>query len=76
MAMHKLGLREPDYVQTSGEHAFYDDGMHYELYIDPGDNNRLYVAADHEDVGQVTWLELDGPEDWSDLCSEAEEIIS
>lgn len=73
MALRKIGLREPDDIQNTGEHAFHDDGMHYELFVD--DLGDYFVAADHEDVGLVTWFRAD-PEDWSELCDEADEIMS
>lgn len=72
MALQKIGLREPDDVISDGKHAFYDDGMHYELFID--DLGDYFVAADHEDVGLIIWYRAD-PEDWSDLENEADETI-
>lgn len=71
MALERMGIHKPEGIKTECKHAFHDDGMHYELWSDEED---FYVAADHEDVGLITWYRATA-EDWSDLENEADEII-
>lgn len=75
MAISRIGIRQPaDAVTGTGPHIFNDEtGMHYELCA--GDGGRHYVAADHEDVGLVTWYDATLA-DWDALevaASESEE---
>lgn len=72
MALIRIGLQEPDDIKSDLKHAFHEDGMHYELFI--GEHDQLYVAADHEDVGLITWYWAER-EDWEDLRDAAEETI-
>ncbi len=70
MALSRIGIRQPeDAVTGAGPHIFNEEtGMHYELCT--GDDGRLYVAADHEDVGLVTWFDATEA-DWEELEDES-----
>jgi len=69
--MDRIGIREPVGSLSDAVHVFTDDGMHYErLRGDIG----VIVAADHEDVGLVTYYRASADE-WNDLVDDAVEHV-
>lgn len=68
----KIGLREPLGVTYEGVHVYLENGMHYERLHD---YIGLIVAADHEDVGQVTFYRLT-VEDWNGLVDGSQGEVS
>lgn len=68
MALSRIGIRQPeDAVTGSGPHVFHENGMHYERCA--GDDGRIYVAADHEDVGLCVWYDATQA-DWEALLED------
>lgn len=72
--MFKLGLREPEVGLTQTMKYLYveNTGMEYEQFKDGFD--QLYLAAWHEDVGQITWYSI-SEDDWDALLQESTEHI-
>lgn len=70
--MIRIGYQEPEGITSYGKHVFMEDGMHYELFKD--EQGEFYVAADHEDVGLVTWYRADVA-DWIELENAGMEVI-
>jgi hypothetical protein len=66
--LDRLGFHEPEGTISEMVHLFMEDGMHYErMHDDIG----LIVAADHEDVGLVTYYRCT-PEQWNELVDGSE----
>lgn len=70
--MHKIGLHFPGNSEEAVKVAeFYNlaTGMDYEIWKDC--DGELYVAASHEDVGQITWWDMSRDE-LKDITDDAE----
>lgn len=68
--MEKIGIREPLGTITEVTHIYMKHGMHYERCHD---DIGLIVAADHEDVGLVTYYRAT-PEEWNALV-DSEDVL-
>lgn len=66
--MIRIGIREPEWLTQDMVHLYFSDGMHYERFR--GDYGRIFLAADHEDVGLVVWWEATVTE-WNALVDDA-----